>query len=47
MRALRTLLADDPDLHRDYLGVAQMTTPSAALLSPERIQKAMAVAATL
>lgn len=44
--ALRTLLADDPDLHRDYLGVAQMTSPAAALMTPERMARVMAAVAS-
>ena len=40
--ALRTLLADDPELHADYIGVSQMTTPGAVLMRPDRMQRAMA-----
>jgi 2-polyprenyl-6-methoxyphenol hydroxylase-like FAD-dependent oxidoreductase len=45
MQAIRALLADDADLLRDYLGVGQMTTPAQALLTPERLGRAMAAAA--
>ena len=47
MRGIRALLADDPALHRDYLGVSQMVNPSAVLLTPERIGRAMEAAAKL
>jgi hypothetical protein len=37
LRALRTLLADDPELHADYIGVSQMTTRGAMLIRPDRM----------
>ena len=42
LRVLRTLLADDPELHADYIGVSQMTTPGAVLMRPDRMQRVMA-----
>jgi 2-polyprenyl-6-methoxyphenol hydroxylase-like FAD-dependent oxidoreductase len=47
LRTLRTLLADDPELHADYIGVGQLTTPGAALMRPDRMQRAMAAMAKL
>lgn len=47
LQALRTLLHDDADLHADYLGIAQMTTPAAALMTPERMARVMAAAASV
>ena len=47
LRALRTLLADDPELHADYIGVSQMTTPGAVLMRPDRMQRVMAAMARL
>ena len=41
LRALRTLLADDPELHADYIGVGQLTTPGSALMRPDRMQRVM------
>ena len=47
LRALRTLLADDPELHADYIGASQMTTPGALLRRPDRVQHVMAAMARL
>jgi len=47
LHALRTLLADDPELHADYIGVGQLTTPGSALMRPERMQRVMAAMAKL
>jgi hypothetical protein len=47
LRALRMLLADDPELHADYIGTGQMTTPGAVLRRPDRMQRVMAAMATL
>jgi len=47
LRALRTLLADDPELHADYIGVGQLTTPGSALMRPDRMQRVMAAMAKL
>src|SRR5262249_45971296 len=47
LRALRTLLADDPELHADYIGVSQMTTPGEALMRPDRMARVMAAASAL
>jgi hypothetical protein len=37
LRALRALLADDPEHHADYIGVSQMTTRGAMLIRPDRM----------
>ena len=47
VRALRTLLADDPALHADYVGIGQMVTPNTVLMSGDRVARVMAAAATL
>jgi hypothetical protein len=47
LSALRTLLADDPELHTDYIGVSQMTTQGAVLMRPDRMQGVMAAMARL
>jgi 2-polyprenyl-6-methoxyphenol hydroxylase-like FAD-dependent oxidoreductase len=47
LRALRTLLADDPELHADYIGASQMTTSGALLRRPDRVQHVMAAMARL
>ena len=44
LRALRTLLADDPELHSDYIGVGQMTTPGAVLTREDCLPRVMAAA---
>ncbi len=46
-RALRTLLADDPELHADFIGVGQMTTPISTLMRTDRVQRIMAAVAKL
>ena len=47
LRSLRTLLADDPELHADYIGVGQLTTPGAALMRPDRLRQVMTAMAKL
>lgn len=47
LRAIRTLLEDDPALHADYMGIGQMTTPATALRTPERMARIMSAAASL
>jgi 2-polyprenyl-6-methoxyphenol hydroxylase-like FAD-dependent oxidoreductase len=47
LRALRTLLEDDPELHADYVAVGQMTKPDTALMTEDRLARIMAAAATL
>jgi 2-polyprenyl-6-methoxyphenol hydroxylase-like FAD-dependent oxidoreductase len=47
LRALRTLLAEDPELHGDYIAVGQLTTPGAALMRPDRMQRVMTAMAKL
>ena len=47
LRALRTLLADDPELHADYIDVGQLTTPGAALMRPDRLRQVMTAMAKL
>jgi 2-polyprenyl-6-methoxyphenol hydroxylase-like FAD-dependent oxidoreductase len=47
MRALRTLLHDDAELHSDYVGAGQLTVPSAALVREDRKLRVMAAAAKL
>ena len=41
LRALRTLLAEDPELHADYIGVGQLTTPGTALMRPDRMKRVL------
>ena len=47
LRGLRTLLADDPELHADYIGVGQLTTLGALLKRPDRSERVMAAVAKL
>jgi 2-polyprenyl-6-methoxyphenol hydroxylase-like FAD-dependent oxidoreductase len=47
LRALRTLLAEDPELHADYIGTGQLTTPGAVLMRPDRMQRVMAAMTNL
>jgi hypothetical protein len=47
MRALRTLLHEDPELHADYIGAGQLIVPNAVLTREDRMTRVMAVAATL
>jgi 2-polyprenyl-6-methoxyphenol hydroxylase-like FAD-dependent oxidoreductase len=47
LRALRTLLPEDPELHADYIGVGQLTTPGAALMRPDRMQRVIGAMANL
>ncbi len=42
LRALRTLLAADAELHADYIGVSQMITPASELMRPDRVTRVMA-----
>ena len=47
LRALRTLLPDDPELHADYIGVGHMIIPGSALRRGDRTARVMAAAAKL
>jgi len=47
LRALRTLLQDDPELHADYIGVGQLTTPGSVLTRPDRMQRVIGAMASL
>ena len=47
MRALRTLLHEDPELHADYIGAGQLIVPNSALMREDRKTRVMAAAATL
>ena len=47
MRALRTLLQDDPELHADYIGAGQLIVANSALMREDRKARVMAVAARL
>jgi 2-polyprenyl-6-methoxyphenol hydroxylase-like FAD-dependent oxidoreductase len=47
LRALRTLLPEDPELHADYIGVSQFSTPADALKRPDRAARVMAAMAKL
>jgi 2-polyprenyl-6-methoxyphenol hydroxylase-like FAD-dependent oxidoreductase len=47
MRALRTLLHKDPELHADYIGVGQLLVPNSVLTRQDRKTSVMAAAATL
>ena len=47
LRGLRNLLAEDPELHGDYIAVGQLTTPGAALMRPDRMQRVMTAMAKL
>jgi hypothetical protein len=47
MRALRTLLHEDPELHADYIGAGQLIVPNALLMREDRKARVMAAAATL
>ena len=47
MRALRTLLKEDPELHADYIGAGQLIVPNSVLTREDRKARIMAAAATL
>jgi 2-polyprenyl-6-methoxyphenol hydroxylase-like FAD-dependent oxidoreductase len=47
VRALRTLLADDPALHADYVGIGQMVNSNTVMVTPDRMARVMAAAAKL
>ena len=47
VRAVRTLLATDPSLHADYVGIGQMVNPNTVLFSGDRVARVMAAAAKL
>jgi 2-polyprenyl-6-methoxyphenol hydroxylase-like FAD-dependent oxidoreductase len=47
MRALRTLLQEDPELHADYIGAGQLIVPNSVLTRDDRKARVMAAAARL
>jgi 2-polyprenyl-6-methoxyphenol hydroxylase-like FAD-dependent oxidoreductase len=47
MRALRTLLHEDPELHADYIGAGQLLVPNSVLTREDRRARVMAAAARL
>jgi 2-polyprenyl-6-methoxyphenol hydroxylase-like FAD-dependent oxidoreductase len=47
MRALRTLLEEDPELHADYIGAGQLIVPNTALMREDRKARVIAAAAKL
>jgi len=47
MRALRTLLREDPELHADYIGAGQLIVPNSVLTREDRKARVMAAAAKL
>ena len=47
MRALRTLLNEDPELHADYIGAGQLIVPDSKLMREDRKARIMAAAAKL
>ena len=47
MRALRTLLQEDPELHADYIGAGQLIVPNSVLTREDRKVRIMAAAAKL
>ena len=47
LRALRTLLNEDPELHADYIGAGQLIVPGSKLMREDRKARIAAIAAML